>query len=74
MAGTPDGFAYTVTGAEVVITHHGRRATMLRGAAAARFLGEVEQGDPQELMARVTGNYKRGNERAAKNHPRNRGR
>jgi hypothetical protein len=28
----------------------------------------------QQLMARPTGSYKRGNERSTKNHPRNRGR
>lgn len=54
--------------------HHGRAAGVLRGAAAARFLAEVEEGDPQELMARLTGNYRHGNERVARNHPRNRGR
>ena len=70
----PEGFDYAVRGAEVVITHHGRRATVLRGAAAERFLDDVEQGDAQVLMARVTGNYRRGNERTAKNHPRNAGR
>ena len=73
----PEGFDYEVRGGEVVITHHGRRATVLRGQAAARFLADVEDdgssGD-QELMARVTGNYRRGNERTAKNHPRNVGR
>ncbi len=58
----------------VRITHRGRHATTLRGAAAANFLDDVERGDPQELLARLTGNYKRGNERAARNHPRNRGR
>jgi hypothetical protein len=47
---------------------------VLRGQAAARFLDEVERGDDQELMARVTGNYRRGNERTAKQHPRNAGR
>ena len=57
-----------------MISHHGRRATVLRGSAANRFLAEVEDGDGQELMARVTGNYRRGNERTAKNHPRNAGR
>ena len=36
---------------------------MLRGRAAERFLADVESGDPQAVMARVTGNYKRGNER-----------
>jgi hypothetical protein len=56
----------------VVITHHGRRATTLRGARAAEFLAEVAAGDEQLVMARWTGNYKRGNERAAREHPRNR--
>ena len=68
----PEGFDYETRGGEVVITHHGRRATVLRGTAAARFVADVEDGaDEQELMARVTGNYRRGNERTAKNHPRN---
>ena len=67
----PEGFAYEVRGSEVVISHHGRRATVLRGAAAAGFLADVEDDDEQELMARVTGNYRRGNERTAKIHPRN---
>ena len=73
----PEGFDYETRGGEVVITHHGRRATVLRGAAATRFLADVEDGSSstdQELMARVTGNYRRGNERTAKNHPRNSGR
>ena len=70
----PEGFDYEVRGGEVVISHHGLRATVLRGAAAARFLAAVEDDDDQELMARVTGNYRRGNERMAKNHPRNAGR
>jgi hypothetical protein len=57
---------------EVVITHHGRIATVLRGDVAADFVSEIDSGDPQQLMARATGNYKRGNERAARRHPRNR--
>ncbi|UJH70180.1 hypothetical protein [Ornithinimicrobium sp. INDO-MA30-4] len=68
---TPHGFTYRVVGDDVLISHHGRLATTLRGTAAKRFLTDVEGVDPQELMARQTGNYKRGNERAAKNHPRN---
>ncbi|WP_420453181.1 hypothetical protein [Ilumatobacter sp.] len=57
---------------DVVITHHGRRATVLRGRRAAEFLDDVGAGDDQDLMARLTGNYKRGNERDAGRHPRNR--
>jgi hypothetical protein len=61
----PSGFAYTVRkNGEVEITHDGRHATTLRGDKARKFLDQVETGDPQQLMARVTGNYKRGNERS----------
>lgn len=67
----PRGFSYEIFGDTVVIAHHGKHASTLRGAAAARFLRDVESGDPQRLMARVTGNYKRGNERMGKSHPRN---
>jgi hypothetical protein len=74
--GTPDGFTYhTDELGTVTITHHGRPAGTLRGEAAARFLAAAARGDdPQQLMARVTGNYKHGNERRAREHPRNRGR
>ena len=41
----PEGFDYETRGGEVVITHHGRRATVLRGSAAARFLADVEDDD-----------------------------
>lgn len=74
MAKPPSGFEYTLAGDDVLITHRGRPATTLRGSAARRFLSAVEEGDPQELMARLTGNYKRANERAAREHPRNRSR
>ncbi|CAN7161818.1 hypothetical protein [Knoellia sp. LjRoot47] len=71
--GTPTGFDWTQrTDGSVVITHHGAVATVLRGRRAQDFVDDAESGDEQELMARVTGNYKHGNERTAKNHPRNR--
>jgi hypothetical protein len=70
--GAPGGFAYeSRADGSIVITHHGRKATVLRGARAAEFLEEVAS-DPQGAMARWTGNYKHGNERAAREHPRNR--
>ncbi|NTV40129.1 MAG: hypothetical protein HGA51_09300 [Demequinaceae bacterium] len=60
----PQGFVFTERkNGEVAITHHGRPAAVLRNAAAVRFLRDIESSDPQEVMARVTGNYKRGNER-----------
>jgi len=68
----PNGFDYDRRpDGTVRITHHAKPATVLRGPRAAEFLAEVDN-DPQEVMARWTGNYKRGNERTAKNHPRNR--
>lgn len=73
MAGKAEGFEYSVAASgEVAITHRGRPATTLRGNAARKFLEDVESADPQELMARLTGNYRRGNERTAREHPRNR--
>lgn len=68
----PEGFEYSVrSDGSVHIRHHGRSATTLRGGRAAEFLAEVEDDDPQLTMARWTGNYRRGNERTAKRHPRN---
>ena len=70
--GGASGFAFSQRGDTVVITHRGKKAVTLRGSAAERFLDKVERGDPQQVMARVTGDDKRGNERAARDHPRNR--
>ena len=60
---------------DIEILHHGRVASTLRGDDAKEFLSEIDTGDEdsaQQLMARITGNYKRGNERLASQHPRNR--
>ena len=69
--GSPSGFEFAVRGDEVVIRHNGTTAAVLRGARAEEFLVDVEHGDAQPLMARLTGNYRRGNERTARQHPRN---
>ncbi len=70
------GFTYRSrkTG-EVHVFHRGTLAATLRGSEAAEFLAEMANcgySDAQQLMARLTGNYKHGNERAATSHPRNR--
>jgi hypothetical protein len=68
-----EGFDWTRRkNGDVVITHHGRLATTLRGDTADAFIADAGGGDEQDLMARLTGNYKRGNERSARRHPRNR--
>ena len=72
MKGRPSGFQWVVRGKEVVISHHGVEAAVLRGVKAREFVQAAESGDAQLLMARLTGNYTHGNERAAKQHPRNR--
>jgi hypothetical protein len=69
----PVGFSWTRRkNGDVIIEHHGRRAAVLRGRKAQDFVDEVSAGDDQDVMARLTGNYKRGNERESRNHPRNR--
>ena len=52
----------------VRIRWHGRVVTTLSGARAARFLEQAEDAEGevvQALLARATGNFKRGNERRA---------
>ncbi|MBL8519851.1 MAG: hypothetical protein JNK75_04200 [Betaproteobacteria bacterium] len=70
------GFRYRrLKSGAVELTHHGRVAATLRGRDAEDFLAEApdpESAEAQQLMARLTGNYKRGNERTASQHPRNR--
>ncbi len=70
------GFSYRQRkNGDLEVLHHGRVATTLRGREAAEFRDEIESAsseEAQQLMARVTGNYKRGNERLASQHPRNR--
>lgn len=70
------GFSYRQRkGGVVEVMHRGRLASTLRGADAIDFIAEVESSDSagaQQLMARVTGNFKHGNERLAITHPRNR--
>ena len=56
----------TTKDGRVFIAWHGRTVTTLAGDRAARFLTALDGADPaaaQLLMARATGNFKRGNER-----------
>ncbi len=74
--GNASGFTWTIRkNGELVISHHGQAATILRAGKVESFLSDIDgvsDQDQQDLMARLTGNYRRGNERQAKNHPRNR--
>jgi len=68
------GFSFrTAKDRTVTIFRGGRAVTVLRGASAQRFLVKAQVASvaaQQQLMARATGNYKRGNERAATRQPR----
>ena len=70
------GFSFRSTkDGEVTILRDGNVVTLLRGDSGKSFLAEMREAsflDQQQLMARITGNYKRGNERLAASHPRNR--
>ena len=65
-------FAYRSTkNGKVFITWRGKPARTLTGAEAARFLESCEganESDLQHLMARCTGNFKRGNEKTPSRH------
>jgi len=67
MSDPNDGpFAYRVTkDGKVFISWNGRHVTTLVGHKADAFLAQVDEDDPQLVMARVTGNFRRGNERRA---------
>lgn len=69
------GFSFQPQGNDCLIYRNGKKVTVLRGDRAKEFLQAAEHASDhaqQQLMARVTGNYKRGNERTAKQHQRNR--
>lgn len=56
----------------IEIRYDAKPVTILRGAAAERFTARVDGVEPaaaQQLMARATGNFKRGNERAGRRPP-----
>lgn len=61
------GFSYRVTQAgELEISRDGRVVTRLRGRAATKAATQLESADveaQQQRLARLTGNYRRGNER-----------
>ena len=60
-------FSYQVTkGGIVFIFWHGKTVTTLKGKHAESFLAKVGNADSEKaqlVMAKVTGNFKRGNER-----------
>lgn len=62
-----DQFSYrTNKDGKVFLYWYGKQVKILKGNQARKFVADVERADEQRaqlLMARATGNFKRGNER-----------
>jgi hypothetical protein len=60
-------FDYLITKAgTVLISRAGRQIAIVSGSRAARLIAQLEAGDEdarQQTLARITGNYRRGNEK-----------
>lgn len=64
----PFGYSVAKSG-KVLITHHGKQVKILQGKAADKFVAVMDTAstlDAQRHMARITGQYKFGNERLAR--------
>jgi hypothetical protein len=63
-------FSYQATAdGRVHIFYRNRRARILKGQEAARFLDRIATSDPaarQQVMAKATGQFKLGNERSGR--------
>ena len=71
LMGSPGIFSYVTTkDGKVFISWEGKQVVTLKGPKAQRFLSQataaVDDEQAQLVMARFTGNFKRGNERRAK--------
>ncbi len=66
MGGDDLGFSYRATAdGRVFVERGGRRVAVLAGERARRFLAaapELDAAGVQKALARLTGNYRRGNE------------
>ncbi|MDM5155667.1 hypothetical protein QUF88_18290 [Bacillus sp. DX1.1] len=63
-------FSYRITKNNTVfIDYCGKQVTTLKGKEAEKFLVKINQANSEKeiqlIMAKVTGNFKRGNERSA---------
>ncbi|RZT23501.1 hypothetical protein [Fictibacillus sp. BK138] len=61
-------FTYRITKNNMVfIEYHGKQVTTLKGKEAERIIKKIEQAstdhEVQLILAKVTGNFKRGNEK-----------
>ena len=69
------GFSFQIKDSKVIIFRGGSKISVIGGKQAMDFINIYENLTDDELqqrIARLSGNYKRGNERLARNHYRNR--
>jgi len=63
-------FSYRITkDQKVFISYHGKQVTTLSGKKAEAFISGIEGADGKDaqlIMAKATGNFKRGNEKSHK--------
>ena len=63
-------FAYRITkDKKVFISYHGKQVMTLNGTKAEKFIADTANTDGKEaqlIMAKITGNFKRGNEKLFK--------
>ena len=63
-------FSYKIAkGKKVFISYYGKQVTTLSGSRAEKFISDIEDAvgrEAQLIMAKVTGNFKRGNEKVAR--------
>lgn len=63
-------FSYRITkDKKVFISWYGKHVTTLSGSKAEDFISDIKDADDKEIqliMAKVTGNFKRGNEKVSK--------
>ena len=68
------GFSFELDHEIVVFYRHGKEIKRIKGLEAQKFLDFTKLQSTEKIqiqIAKLTGNYKRGNERKARNHPRN---
>ncbi len=68
------GFSYKLEGEFVMFYRHGKKIKQIKGFECQKFLEFIQKQSDQKIqiqIAKLTGNYRRGNERKAINHPRN---
>jgi hypothetical protein len=61
-------FSYVVSkDNKIFIDWYGKQVTILKGKESEKFLARIEHANPKEkqlIMAKVTGNFKHGNEKS----------